>query len=64
MGTNRKDELDRDGRNVTPSAAPGLPAEQAALPPSLPIADVQAEQGGAWRRFLSALMRALSAWGT
>jgi hypothetical protein len=63
MGTNRKDESDRDRRNAPPSAAPGPPAEQAA-PPSLPIADVQAEQGGVWRRLLSALLRALSAWGT
>ena len=64
MGTNPKDESDRDRRNAPPPAAPGPPAEQAALPPSLPIAEVQAEQGGVWRRFLSALRRALSAWGT
>jgi hypothetical protein len=64
MNPNRTDESDPDRHIDPPSAAPGPPAEQAALTPSLPIAEVRAEQEGPWGRFLSALLGALSAWAT
>jgi hypothetical protein len=64
MGSNRMGESGRNRRIAPPSAVPGSPAEQAALAPSFPIAEVWGEQEDPWSRFLTVLLRALSTWPT
>jgi hypothetical protein len=65
MGTtDRWEESDPNLRFAPQPAAPGPLAERAALAPSSPEAEAWAQREGPWSRFLTALLRALSAWHT
>jgi hypothetical protein len=62
--TNRKEELARNPRVAPRSDSPDLLVEQAALAPWPSDMKRPAERLGFWRRFHTALLRALAAWHT